>query len=109
MTGKMNAAMCLIYIFNLIECFHEWLSAPNNVWKLLICMPTTYNEKIQLFNIKTITTCMYKLMILVKYLTAYVKLCVGVSNGKAWIPLKCIPEKKDTTEMYSRKVMHIAS
>ena len=48
-------------------------------------------------------------MILVKYLTAYVTLCVGVSKGKAGIQLKCIPEKKDTTEMYPRKVMHIAS
>ena len=46
-------------------------------------------------------------MILVKYLTAYVTFCVGVSNGKAGIQLKCIPEKKVTTEMYPRKVMHI--
>ena len=35
-------------------------------------------------------------------------LYMGRSKGKAvGIQLKCIPEKRDATEMYPRKVMHI--
>ena len=36
-----------------------------------------------------------------------VSLCVGRSKGKAGIQLKCIPESRNTTEMYPGKVMHI--
>ena len=36
-----------------------------------------------------------------------VSLCVGRSKGKAGIQMKCIPGKRDTTEMYPGKVMHI--
>ena len=36
-----------------------------------------------------------------------VLLCVGRSKGKAGIQLKCIPGKRDKTEMYPGKVMHI--
>ena len=36
----------------------------------------------------------------------YVSFCVGGSNAKAGIHF-CIPENRDTTEMYPRKVMHI--
>ena len=34
-----------------------------------------------------------------------VSLCVGRSKGKAGI--KCIPEKRDATEMYLGKVVHV--
>ena len=37
--------------------------------------------------------------------TVYVSLWMGKSKGQAGI--QCIPEKRDTTEMYPRKVMHI--
>ena len=36
-----------------------------------------------------------------------VSLCMGGSKGKAGIQLKCIPVKRDTTEMHPGKVMHI--
>ena len=36
-----------------------------------------------------------------------VSLCLGGSKGKAGIQLKYIPENRDTTEMYPRKVMHV--
>ena len=42
-----------------------------------------------------------------KGLELYASLCVSRPKGKAGIQLKCIPEKRDTTEMYLRKVMHI--
>ena len=32
-------------------------------------------------------------------------LCVGGSKGKSGMPLKCTPEKWDTTEMHCRKVI----
>ena len=41
------------------------------------------------------------------YIFIYVPLCVGTSKGKVGIQLKNIPEKRDTTEMYPGKVMHI--
>ena len=34
---------------------------------------------------------------------------MGRSKGKAGIQLKCIPEKRDTTEMYSGKVIPLNS
>ena len=34
-------------------------------------------------------------------------LCVGGSKGKAGMQLKSIPEKRDATEMYPGKVMHM--
>ena len=36
-----------------------------------------------------------------------VSLCVGGSKGNAGIQLISIPEKRDATEMYPGKVMHI--
>ena len=46
-------------------------------------------------------------MISLGCLFVYVSLCVGGSKDKAGIQLKCIPGKRDTTEMYHGKVMHI--
>ena len=40
-------------------------------------------------------------------LIVYVSLCVGRSKGQAGIQLKCIPGKRNTTEMYPGTVMHI--
>ena len=39
----------------------------------------------------------------------YVSICVGRSKRQAGIQLKCIPGKRDTTEMYAGKVtgMHM--
>ena len=39
------------------------------------------------------------------YKSIDVPLCVSGSKGKAGIQLKYIPEKRDTFEMYPRKVM----
>ena len=36
-----------------------------------------------------------------------VSLCVGRSKGKVGIHFSCIPEKRDKTEIYPGKVMHI--
>ena len=41
------------------------------------------------------------------YKTIDVPLCVGGSKAKAGIQLKYIPEKRDTFQMYPRKVMYI--
>ena len=41
------------------------------------------------------------------YILSYVPLCMGGSKGKAGMQLKYIPEKRDTTEMYPGKLMHI--
>ena len=40
-----------IYIFNLIQCFHEWLSTPHDIWKTIICSITTCrnNEHVKLY------------------------------------------------------------
>ena len=40
-------------------------------------------------------------------LMRYVSFCMGRSKGKVGMQLKRIPGKRDTTEMYSGKVMHI--
>ena len=34
-------------------------------------------------------------------------LCVGRSKSQAGMQLKCIPGKRDATEMYPGKVMHV--
>ena len=37
----------------------------------------------------------------------YVTLLVGRSKGKAGIQLECIPEKRDTNNLYPAKFVHI--